>query len=146
MPPTKIPNDHHVMRYVRRKGLRRDENGIVLGILPQALELRPKEEFLSVTWLEHFSLEYEEGFIEASKAICKTLEVKKKDGFSVSKVEDIFKGCASFDVKIRILHEPEEENSGHVAVRRFPRDNIELLDLLAAESFIDTRIAENFIP
>ena len=54
MSPARVPNDSHVMRYVRKRHLRRDENGNVLGILPQALELREGEEYLSVTWLENF--------------------------------------------------------------------------------------------
>ena len=43
---------HHVIRYVRKNLLRRDENGNILGLLPQALELREHEDALSISWLE----------------------------------------------------------------------------------------------
>lgn len=57
--PTKItplPDEHHVMRYVPWGRLRRDgdDDSIVLGFLPQAFQLRPDEEYLSVTWVEFY--------------------------------------------------------------------------------------------
>ena len=122
--------------------LRRNEDGEVLGILPQALELRDGEAYLSVTWLEHFVADYEHALIEAVDAIRRQLTVKKKDGFAVAVVGKISEICDKFDVRVRILHEPvPPENTGHGALRGVPRDNIELLELLATQAFIDTRIA-----
>ena len=146
MPPAKIPNDSHVMRYVRKRQLRRDENGNVLGILPQALELRDGEAYLSVTWLEHFDLEYERGLTQAAEAIRRQLRVNPNDGFSITKVESFCDICGKSNHKIRILHEPiNPENTGHVAIRRFPKDDLKLLDLLASEAFVDTRVASHVV-
>lgn len=142
MPTTKIPPDNHVTRYVRKRLLRRDEDGNVLGILPQALELREGETYLSVTWLEHFSENYEKALTQAVKAISRQLGVKKKDGFAIGGVGNISNICENFGVRVRILHEPEPpENTGHSALRGLPRENIELLGLLADEAFVDTRVA-----
>ena len=147
MPPAKVPNDSHVMRYVRKRQLRRDENGNVLGILPQALELREEEAYLSVTWLEHFDPQYERGLIQAAEAIRRELTVKDNDGFSTTEVGKFCDICERFNEKVRVLHEPvNDENTGYVAIRRFPRDNIELLDLLASDAFVDTRVASHVVP
>ena len=132
------------MRYVRKRQLRRDEHGNVLGILPQALELRDGEKFLSVTWLEHFDTRYERGFILAAEAIRCQLTVKRNDGFSTSEVRAFCDSCERCGEKVRVLHEAvNPENPGHVAIRRFPRDNLDLLDLLASEAFLDTRVASS---
>lgn len=147
MSPVKVPNDNHVMRYVRKRQIRRDENGNVLGILPQALELRDGETYLSVTWLEHFDPQYEQGHIQAAEAIRRQLEVKTNDGFSTTQVGGFYDICEGFNKRVRVLHEPiNPENTGHVAIRRFPRDNLELLDLLASDAFIDTRVASHVVP
>ncbi len=147
MPPAKVPNDSHVMRYVRKRQLRRDENGNVLGILPQALELREGESYLSVTSLEHFDPQYERGFIQAAEAIRCELTVKGNDGFSTTEVGGFCDICERFDENVRVLHEPvNDENTGHVAIRRFPRDNLELFDLLASDAFVDTRVASHVTP
>ncbi|MCH8998172.1 MAG: hypothetical protein IID48_07870 [Proteobacteria bacterium] len=135
------------MRYVRKRQLRRDENGNVLGILPQALELRDGEAFLSVTWLEHFDPQYERGLTQAAEAIRRQLEVRGNDGFSTTAVGGFCDICERFKEKVRVLHEPvNPENTGHVAIRRFPRDNLDLLDLLASDAFVDTRVASHVVP
>ena len=147
MRPAKVPNDSHVMRYVRKRLLRRDENDNVIGILPQALELREGETYLSVTWLEHFDPRYDQGLIQAADAIGRQLIVKPTDGFSTTAVGDFYDICERFDEKVRVLHEPENpENTGHVAIRRFPRDNLDLFDMLASDAFVDTRVAADVVP
>ena len=147
MPSDKVPHDSHVMRYVRKRGLRRDEYGKVLGILPQALELREGETYLSVTWLEHFDSQYEKGLIKAAEAIRRQLTVKRNDGFAMTEVEAISVTCERFSIIIRALHEPiNPENTGHVAIRRFPSDNLELMDILASDAFVDTRVAWHVVP
>ncbi len=147
MSPARIPIDSHVMRYVRKRLLRRDENGKVLGILPQGLELREGEAYLSVTWLEHFYPQYERGLFQAAEAIRRQLTVKDNDGFSTTEVGGFCDICERFNEKVRVLHEPiNPENTGHVAIRRFPRGNLELLDLLALDAFVDTRVASQIVP
>ena len=144
--PDKIPESDHVTRYVKKRNLRRDEFDNVIGILHQALEHREDETYLSVTWVEHFDVEYETGFLKAAEAISRQLTVKKKDGFSTAQVQQFFNLCAQKGAKVRILHEADNDNNtGHAAIRRLPREDIELLDLLAAEAFLDTRVAEDII-
>lgn len=142
MTVTKLPLDNHILRYVRKRLLRRDEDGNVLGVLPQAFELRENEPYLSVTWLEHFAADYEHAFTEAAAAIRRQLNVKPKDGFAAGGVGRVCDICERFDVKVRVLHEPEPpHNTGHSALRGLPHSDVELLELLAAEAFVDTRVA-----
>lgn len=143
MPPTKLPDNDHVIRFIRKRLLRRDENGNILGILPQALELREGEQYLSTTWLEHFHPEYERGLVRAAEATRRQLTVKPKDGFSTTKIGVLRRICESFGHRVRTVREPVIGNSGHVAIRRFPRDNLELMEELAARAFVDTRLASD---
>ena len=109
--------------------------------------LREGETYLSVTWLEHFDPRYDQGLIQAADAIRRQLIVKPTDGFSTTAVGDFYDICERFDEKVRVLHEPENpENTGHVAIRRFPRDNLDLFDMLASDAFVDTRVAADVVP
>jgi hypothetical protein len=144
--PTKLPTEDHVLRYVRKNRLRRDDSGNVIGVLPQAFEQRETETYLSVTWMEHFCLEYEAGLTAAAAAIRRQLAVKPHDGFTAGNVGKIIEVCESADVRARILHEEEPENTGHSAIRGIPRDHLELFELLAADAFTDTRIAAEVPP
>jgi hypothetical protein len=139
--PTKLPTKDHVLRYVRKNRLRRDDGGNVIGVLPQAFERRETETYLSVTWMEHFCSEYEAGLRAAAAAIRRQLTVKPHDGFTAGNVGKIIEACESVDVRVRLLHEEEAENTGHSAIRGIPRAHLELFELLAADVFTDTRIA-----
>lgn len=142
MTAAKLPPDNHVVRYVPKRLLRKDEDGNVLGVLPQAFEHRENESYLSVTWLEHFIPEYEQALIEATAAIRRQLTVKPKDGFTTGRVGQICDICEPFDVKVRILHDPvPPKNMGHSALRGLKSGSLELLEMLAADAFIDTRVA-----
>lgn len=140
--PTKLPPKDHVVRYVRKRQLRRDADGNVIGVLPDAFRRRLGEGYLSSTWLEHFSPEYEKGLSAAAAAIGRQLEVKRRDGFTVGNVGAIANLCESFDVRVRLLHESKAENTGYSAIRGLPPDHLELFEMLAADVFTDTRLAE----
>lgn len=113
----------------------------MLGIFPQALEHRVGESYLSVTWIEHSSDDYEEGFSEAAMAIGRQLGVKKSDGFSAARVKVIGEICRGSGVRVRVTHEPvRPKNEGHCALRGLQGADHGLLDLLAADAFVDTRL------
>jgi len=97
---------------------------------------------LSSSWLEQFSRDYEEGLNAAAAAIGQQLEIKPRDGFTVGNVGKIVETCENFDVRVRLLHERKAENTGYCAIRGLPRDHIELFEMLAADVFTDTRIAD----
>lgn len=144
MPPTPLPQDDHIVRYAKKRVLIRDDDENVVGVFPAAFELRDGETYLSVTWLEFFSREYGQGLIEAAGAIRRQLTVRPRDGFTTGPVSAAREMCDRCNVRVRILHEPVlPENEGHSAWRGLPRDNSDLLDLLATEAFSDTREASS---
>jgi len=146
MPKPHLPPDEHVVRYVRKGRLRRDEDDNVIGVLPQAFQHREGESYLSVTWLQHFSAIYEDGLKQSVAAIRRQLTVKGGDGFTLGQVDHISSTCARRDCKVRILHEPVVPlNTGHCAWRGLSGDDLQLLQILADEVFVDTRRADTVI-
>jgi hypothetical protein len=136
--PTKLPPEHHIVRNVTWGKLRKDENDPekVVGVLGEAFKLRPGENTLSTTWLEYFAGTRREqifGTIRAMRA--SKLEIKTKSGFAIGNVGAVAAVAAAHNFKIRVLHEPEDDNKAHVAVRRWPPDEMILFELLAAEAW-----------
>lgn len=147
----KLPPDNHVVRYVPFSKLRRDENDNAIGVHGVAFKLRDGEQFLSTTWLEYFAGPKNEQITAAIRAIrASNLDVRPKSGFAIGRVDSIAATCAARNYSIRILHEPEDDNKAHAAVRRMPRDNDEFLELLAAESwselFLNAKIPDGAEP
>lgn len=130
-----IPDKDHVMRYVPWSRLRKDENDNVIGILGEAFALRCDEEGLSVTWLEYFLGAQNDQIIQAVHKNRKCLVAMPKSGFAIGKVSDISSECNKRNrhKKIRIVYMPTSCNKAHAEVRSLPRDDAELLDLLAAD-------------
>jgi hypothetical protein len=132
----KLPSDNHVVRYVPFGKLRRDENDNAIGVLGAAFKLRDDERYLSTTWLEYFAGSKSEQITAAIRAVrASRLNVRPKSGFAIGRVGAIAATCAEHNHSIRVLHEPVDDNKAHAAVRRMPRDDDELLELLAAESW-----------
>ena len=147
----KIPPEHHVVRYVPWSKLRKDENDNVLGVPGEAFRLRPNEKALSTTWLEYFSGDRSTQVTSAVKAIrASNLKPGGKSGFAIGNVLAITTACAGRNHKIRVIHEPEDDNKAHTSVRRFPREDFELLELLAAaawsELVLNTKVAAGAVP
>jgi hypothetical protein len=138
MPPTKLPPEHHIVRYVPWGKLRKDDTDPekVIGLLGEAFKMRPTEDTLSTTWVEYFAgsrMDQIHGAIRAIRA--SDLDVKTKSGFAVGNVGGVTSLANERDHSIRILHEREDDNKAHVAVRRWPRDDIELFELLAVAAW-----------
>jgi hypothetical protein len=136
MPPAKLPPEHHIVRYVPWGKLRKDEDDPerVIGVLGEAFKMRPTEDTLSTTWLEYFAGSRAEQVNAAVRAVrASKLDVKTKSGFAIGNVGNIAAVAANRNYSVRVLHEPEEDNKAHAAVRRWPRDDMELFELLAAE-------------
>jgi hypothetical protein len=132
----KLPPDEHVVRYVPWSKLRKDENDNVLGILGEAFKLRPDEKALSTTWLEYFYGDRVSQIVASVRAIrASHLKPGGKSGFAIGNVGAITAPCADRKHKIRIVHDPKNDNKAHTSVRQFPREDILLLELLAADAW-----------
>ena len=132
-----LPDTDHVMRYVPWARLRKDENENVVGILPQAFELRPEEESLSVNWLEYFDGDRGNRIRNSVEMLRNTRNVGKKSAFGIGNVGKIKETCGANGVSVRIVYEPEANNLAHSAIRRLPRDDLVLLEALAADTFVE---------
>jgi hypothetical protein len=145
----KIPSADHVLRYVARNRCRTDGNGNIIGCLPIAFEHRPAsgnreaEEYLSVTWVEHFAGVPQAQIVAAVQAFRQAYFQDQAKGagansaFAKANVGQIHSVCETQRAKIRIVHHPSAQNPGHAAMRQVPRDNIDLLAILADEVFVD---------
>ena len=144
---TNLPNDDHVMRYVPWRRLRRDENDNVVGFLPQAFELREGEEYLSVNWLQFHEGDRGTQVRLSVWGIRESFErpLGAKSAFAIGNVGMVKDICQKAGSRVRIVHEPEPQNPGHSAVRRLPRDDLSLLDALAADVFAE-RVDNSDIP
>lgn len=130
-----LPDEDHVMRYVPWARLRKDEDENVIGFLPHAFELRPEEESLSVNWLEYFNGDREDRIRDSVKMFRNTRKVGKKSAFGIGNVGQIKETCGANGALVRIVYEPEANNQAHSAIRRLPRDDLSLLEALAADAF-----------
>lgn len=138
MPITYLDPTHHTVRYVPWSKLRKDEDDNVVGVLGAAFKLRNDEEYLSATWAEYFEGEHDACVQSAILAIRKSkVDVKARSGFAIGMVGNIRDVCLANEkpVKIRFIHEPEDDNEAHAALRGWPRDNDSLFELLAEDAW-----------
>ena len=138
--PTNLPLDDHIVRYVPYQRTRRDEDDNVVGVLAEAFRLKAGEQGLSVTWVEYFSGNWDEQFIAAIGAIRHTQHAGKRSAFAWGQVGRVYQTCMEKSYRVRIIHAPEDENPGHSEIRRLPRDDELLLEMLATDAFIGFRL------
>jgi hypothetical protein len=134
---TNLPNEDHVMRYVPWGKLRKDEDDKVLGFLGEAFKLKPDEDALSVNWLEYFDGDRETKIHESVKTFRSTLKVGSKSAFGIGNVSKIKEVCLAGGASVRIVYEPEDNNKSHSSIRRLPREDVMLLEALAADAFAE---------
>ena len=129
----KIPTDHSLVRYVPWQKLAKDGDDKVYGVLSDAFALRTTETNLSTTWVEYFAGSRTEKIESAAKAIRESMKVGSKSGFAIGKVELIVNACASRNHSIRVVYDPIESNKAHASIRQFPKEDSEILEILATE-------------
>lgn len=141
-----LPSEDHILRLVSPSRLRKDENSVVVGILHTAFERKPDEDGLSVTWLEYFSGTRGEQEIAAVHAMrASAMTPGRNSAFAVGNVGAVATTCADRNHKVRIIHWPEPDNKAHAEIRQLPRDDLQLLEQLAA-TVCSTFILNTTIP
>jgi hypothetical protein len=127
------------MRHVKWKLLRKDDDGInVIGFLPQAFELGPKDDYLSVNWVEHGGGDWETRIRDSVWGVRRarpSIGAGGKSRYAIGNVGKIKEVCERNGARVRITHEPENNNPGHAGIRRMPRDDWTLLAALADDAF-----------
>lgn len=131
-----LPDDDHVMRYVPWTRLRRDEDDNVIGVLPEAFQLRQDEDCLSVNWIEFYT-DPATRVYRSVLALRNSRKAGAKSAFVIGNVGKIKAACTIHGCKVRVLHEPKEGEPAHASIRRLPRDDLILLAVLADDVFAD---------
>ena len=148
VPRKTIPDQDHVVRYVPISRQARDENGDLMGngLLWSALQQKKNEDFVSVNWLEYHGKARGNALSQAEslKLVRDDLagvfppKSRTKALLAIGNVGKIKRACAEAGNVVRVTHEPTGNNPSHAGIRRLPTDEDALLDLLAAEVFVDT--------
>lgn len=125
------------MRHVSWSRLLKDADNNVLGFLPQAFDLRPTEPALSVNWLEYFSGDRKSQISACVKQFRDSRHVSPKSAFGVGNVGKIQRTCMELGAKVRIVYAPSKVNPAHAELRNLPRDELALLEALAADVFTE---------
>jgi hypothetical protein len=146
MPTKYLPDEDHVVRHVSSQLLIRDDEKVI-GCFPQAFELKPGEKYLSASWLEFFSGNDDERRRAVVAGMAAARTVKPSHGFAFGNVGEVKAACSSFGIRIRVIHEPEEDNPNpaYTAIRNFKSDELELLQLLAAEAWAEVVEAKELL-
>lgn len=121
------------MRYVPLARLRRDEDGNVLGILPQAFAHRNGEDFLSVNWLEHFKKDKASNLRDCVDAQRATLNVGKNCVYAVAMVDKVKLVCVKKQKPVRIVYHPTKGNAAHSALYVQHNEDLNVLSDLVIE-------------
>lgn len=119
----------------------------MIGCFPHAFQLKPAEKYLSASWLEFFPGNQDQRTAATIKAMAAARTVKPSHGFAFGNVGDVKEACASFDLKIRVIHEPAKANPNpaYTAVRNYRSDELELLQLLAGEAWSTVVEAKDYL-
>lgn len=136
-----------MVRYVPWSKLRKDEDDNVIGVVGVAFALRSDEEFLSATWLEYFQGNYASQIVSCVQTVrASNLTVGKKSAFAIGCVKTVKSACQSRGKRPRIIHEPEDDNPAHAAVRNWPNDDDALLNLIAEEDCWGAYVLNSSVP
>jgi hypothetical protein len=128
------------MRYVAWGRLRKDGDDNVVGFLPQAFQRREDEDYLSVNWLEFHDGDRETQLSLSVWAMRDSFErpLGAKSAFAIGNVGKVKEACQTAGSRVRIVHEPDEPiNPAHAGIRQLPRDDLSLLEALAADAFAE---------
>ncbi len=130
------------MRFVPYAAQEREsETDVFLGITPAALKLSAQDEGgISVTWIEYFGLYSLGSKTSAATAIRNAFPSKKigkKSVFACAEVGMVVAIGNNFHKKLRVVHDPVTNNSGHAEIRHFTDGDISLLEYLSSAAFVD---------
>jgi hypothetical protein len=135
MPSNYLLETERMVRAVPWAKLAKNEDEtVVYGPSPAAFALRDDETYLSATWCEYFSGSGDEALRCAVEALKSSkYKMGRKGRFAVANVGEVKELLGSKGHKIRVVHEREDDNPAHVAIRQWPKDDVLILDRLAQE-------------
>lgn len=137
-----LPDNNHVMRHVPYRKLLKDDEGNVLGLLPQAFELRERDKGkLSVNWIEYFENETQQENITSTVFALRTtrdISANSVCAFGIGNVKKIKDVCNSFtSKKVDVVHTGWKGNESHSSIIRMPENDLDLMTSLAEDVFVN---------
>lgn len=130
-----LPDEDHVLRHASYKRLNRDCEGKILGLLPQAFALRPKDKGLSVNWLEYFDGDQHFQIKESIRELKSVQDIRKSSAFGVAKVSSVKNICINNKLTVKIVYTPRNKILSHSEIRQLPMDDLLIQEALAYEAF-----------
>lgn len=132
----RLPSTDHVARHAPWARLRRDEDGNVLGLLPEAFGLRPEEPGLSVNWLEYFSGSRSDQLQAIAQDVRAKRTIGPQSAFGIGNVGELESQCKDLGVPVNVVYWPTDGNLSHSRIQN-TKDDLELLALIAEEIFTE---------
>lgn len=131
----KLPPTDHVARHVPWTRLRKDEDDNVLGLLPQAFQLRPDEPGLSVNWLEHYNGDHKARIQAVVTNLRANLDIRPKSAFGIGNVGALESRCKNNGTPVKIVYAPTSGIPSHALIKDMHQDDLALLSLIAEDVF-----------
>lgn len=131
----KLPSTDHVARHVPWARLRKDEDDNVLGLLPQAFQLRPNELGLSVNWLEHYPGDHKARIQAVVSNLRANLDIRPKSVFGIGNVGTLEICRDDNGTPVKILYAPTKGIPSHALIKDIHQDDLALLSLIAEDVF-----------
>jgi hypothetical protein len=129
-----VDDAHSLARYVSPNKLKRDEEGNVIGVLFVAFALREGERYLSSSCIEAAGRPEDAGLAVLKQRYATQMTRMTNSGFALGLTEDIRAACATRS-RVRIAIEPKKWNDAYVAIRQFPGEHLDVLELLASDAW-----------
>jgi len=117
VPSEYIPAEHSIVRCVTWSKLRKDADDNVVGIFAAAFKMRDDENELSANWLDHFEGDRPTK-LTALLAVLRKSKYKPspKSGLAIGIAGEISEAAKRCNASIRIIHAPEDDNSGRATM------------------------------
>lgn len=131
----KLPATDNVARHVPWGRLRKDEDDKVLGLLPEAFQLRPNEPGLSVSWLEYYPGDRTDQIKAVVKDVRSSRDIGPKSAFGIGNVGTLDSCCKDYGAPVRVVFAPTKGISSHSLIKNLRQDDLALLSLVAEDVF-----------
>ena len=131
-----VPDAHHVARYCRQQLVIHDPHtNKVLGAFPQVFELRPREPYLSVYWMEPLADDIQAQFKGVLRSLRRKYAVHRDGAFARVNAGRVVAAGASRGHSIRIRDRSNPQDLGYASIVGTPADNSDqtLLALFVGE-------------
>lgn len=129
-----LSEDHRVIRQVPPRCQVKGDSGEFVGVNFNAFLLRENEEYLSVSWPEHFAADSVKQCQLAINQMRAVRSDRDSTAYWIAQISDL--RHAMLGNSFRAISEPIGDFTSHAALRRWPRTNF-LLELLAAETLAE---------